>query len=98
MSRLQCHYCGRQWVLSRGGEEVVVVGIDKEEDGDEHGVVGVEGNGCIKGKDGNGRSAMSQGLSAAGAGGAICAWRKKGQRSVGVREMKSREAREGGCL
>ena len=39
-----------------------------------------------------------QGLCAAGVGGAVCAWRKKGRRSAGVREMKSRETAEGGCL
>ncbi|RWR87756.1 hypothetical protein CKAN_01671200 [Cinnamomum micranthum f. kanehirae] len=49
MSRLQCHCCGRQMVLSRRGEEVVGVSTDKEVDGDQNGVVGVEGNGVYMG-------------------------------------------------
>ncbi|KAJ8648519.1 hypothetical protein MRB53_001542 [Persea americana] len=39
-----------------------------------------------------------QGFCAAAADGAVCAWRKKGQRSAGVREMKSRETGAGAAF
>ncbi|KAJ8635733.1 hypothetical protein MRB53_010000 [Persea americana] len=38
-----------------------------------------------------GRRGRDNGALCCCAGGAVCAWRKKGQRSAGVREMKSRE-------
>ncbi|KAJ8616152.1 hypothetical protein MRB53_035524 [Persea americana] len=69
-------------VMQRGGREAL---------GEGERLLPVNGMSSTRG----GRRGRDDGALAGGGGGAVCAWKKKGRRSAGVREMKSRETGEG---